>query len=631
LAKVKIGLFVKFFISVSLLIAATSMVLSYFIISYEVATITENLKKRGVVMASTLAYDSEYGVLVGNAGIIKEGIQRIEVEEDVLYAVVYDKGGRVLAATDGIEGAPGTVEAAASSARETLIQLYQSTALGEIVYDIALPIKVAREERMREEIGFPSEAKGYVETIGVVRIGISLSAMNRAVADLTELIRNITAGVIIFGILVTALLVGIITRPLRRLLSGMEGVAKGELNPVDVRTSDEIGEVARTFNKMVEELSKYRRQTEGYSRSLEVKVSETQKTADELKTYSENMIAAMAEGLVAVDTEGTIKMVNRALEELTGYIEGELVGERFIQKLFSGKDRERAIEAMDRARRSGILKEFDLLLNSKDGKEVPVSFNAAGVKDYEGGPQGMVIILHDMTKEREADRLKSEFISTISHELRTPLTSIQGFVSLILQGKVGDVAPKQAEFLKIVQTQGTHLGRLIKNLLDFSRFVTGRMQVEKQRISMKDVIDEVTLAMAALFDEKGMKLEVNLDKNLPEISADAEKIGMVVSNILGNALKFTDRGGTVRISVARSDENVKVEIADTGIGIAKENLDKVFERFFQVDSSLTRKVGGAGIGLAVAREIVLAHGGKIKAESEGLGRGSKFTFLLPIG
>lgn len=253
------------------------------------------------------------------------------------------------------------------------------------------------------------------------------------------------------------------------------------------------------------------------------------------------------------------------------------------------------------------------------------------MKDSSGEFKRMVIILHDMSKEKEADKVKSEFISTITHELRTPLTSIEGFVSLILARKVGDIPPKQEEFLNIVQAQSKNLKKMIQNLLEFSRFVTGKMKMEKSVTLVKDVLEGVLIGTKPQIEKKKLDLSLNINEQIPDVMADSEKLAMVISNIIGNAIKFSHEGGKLTIKMAKDGKNLLFSVSDTGLGLSKENLEKIFERFYQVDSSLTRKVGGAGVGLAVAKEIVEAHGGRIWAESAGKGKGVTVSFTLPIG
>jgi len=634
--RVRIGLFPKFFISISLLLVITTTVLSYFLISDQVSMMTQRLKDRAISLASSLAYDSEYGVLIGNRKVLDEALSRVVSEKEVAYAVIHDRSGAVIAESEDKMGIPipsairRTFEAAAIAAKAPLVQTYKTDVLEEPIYDVAVPISTMREERSGEEIGFAPESGKYLEKIGTVRIGISLDETNKAIQELIDLAHRVTAVVIVLGVLFTALLVGIITGPLRDLLSGMQKISEGELNPVQVKSSDEIGVLAGAFNEMVAELSQFRKQAEGFRKNLEYKVTERTREAEELKSYSENVIATMAEGLVTVDFDGNITLVNRAIERLSGFSREELIGQRFVARLFPGKDREKAIEAMEKARGQVILRDVDLNLDRADGKEIPVSMSAALLRDPGSKSTGMVIILHDMSKEREAERLKSEFISTISHELRTPLTSIEGFVSIILGGKSGEVPKKQEEFLKIVQAQSKHLERLIKNLLDFSRFTSGKMEIEKKPMSLNDVMDEILSVMSAQLLEKKFKVELDIEKNLPKISGDSEKLGMVFSNILGNAIKFGSGEGRIKISAKLEKDNILVSITDNGIGIAKENIDKLFQMFYQVDSTLTRKVGGAGIGLAVSKEIVQAHGGNIWVESPGPGKGSTFYFTLPV-
>jgi NtrC-family two-component system sensor histidine kinase KinB len=631
------GLFLKFFLSISLLIMLSSSLLSYFMIRHEISRIRSDMIEYGRTLVGELARDSEYGVTINNRKILGDILETMMASKNVIYAIVEDKAGSVLAYSEGASGMPipkaivATLEAAAAGAQTLLVQSYTSDIFNEPILDFAVPITSMSEDRRREEIGFSPEPGKLRSKIGVARVAMSLAQMNGTIQSLIQMAQLITLGVVLLGMFVTAILVGIITRPLRQLMDRMKRVSAGELTPIEITSGGEIGMLAGAFNQMVRDLKKYRTELEGYHKSLQTKVYDREREAHELKTYSENIIATMAEGLVVLDPEGKIEMVNNALKGLSGMEEDELLGKRFVQTLFPGKGREAAIDALETARRKGIMRDLDLNLNSKDGKEVPVNLNAAILRDAYDKPIGMVVILHDMTKEREADKMKTEFISTISHELRTPLTSIEGFVSLILAKKVGEIEPKQEEFLKIVQSQSKHLRELIQNLLDFSRLATGKVRFNSTSLAVDSIVSEIINVTKPQIDSKGLHLEVDIEKDLPKVAADAEKVQMAFSNILGNSIKFTEKGGKIKVSVSRKDGDILVSVSDNGMGIAKENLDTIFQRFFQIDSSLTRKIGGAGIGLSVAKEAVESHGGRIWAESEGVGFGATLKFTLPMG
>ncbi|MBU1617769.1 MAG: HAMP domain-containing histidine kinase [Candidatus Margulisbacteria bacterium] len=237
----------------------------------------------------------------------------------------------------------------------------------------------------------------------------------------------------------------------------------------------------------------------------------------------------------------------------------------------------------------------------------------------------------DIKKLREVDQIKTEFLSMISHELRTPLTLIKGYVSLLLAGKIGPLSSEQMKTVNIVARQGEHLQTMIESILDISRLEIGKpIPLIKAPMSIKLTLERTIEAIKLQADEKKIELAADISGFLPTIIGDETKIKRLFINILGNALKFTPEGGKITVNAFVDDSQVKVEVIDNGIGISQENLGKLFEKFFQADSSITRTAGGMGMGLAIAKELVELHGGKIKAESAGPGKGSKFTFSLPI-
>ncbi|MFH1347097.1 MAG: ATP-binding protein [Candidatus Margulisiibacteriota bacterium] len=240
-------------------------------------------------------------------------------------------------------------------------------------------------------------------------------------------------------------------------------------------------------------------------------------------------------------------------------------------------------------------------------------------------------ISRDMYELKKVDRMKTEFLAIISHELRTPLTPIKGYLSLLERGVQGDLSDKQKETINKINIQATHLEHLINSVLDISRIESGRkFEIEREPLSITEELNHTAEGMRTEFEKKEIKFDAILASNLPTISGDGAKIGRLITIILSNAVKFTPKHGTVKLEAQASDKEVTVKTSDTGTGLAKDQLEKIFDKFYQVDSSYTREQGGIGMGLTIAKEIVKAHGGKIWAESEGLGHGSTFIFTLPI-
>jgi signal transduction histidine kinase len=233
---------------------------------------------------------------------------------------------------------------------------------------------------------------------------------------------------------------------------------------------------------------------------------------------------------------------------------------------------------------------------------------------------------------RKIDEMKSEFVSVASHELRTPLTAIKSSIQLILKRKTGAINEEQVKFLSMAERNINRLTSILDNLLNISKIESGKIEMSFTELGLKGVIDFVVSSLKPQADIKSVDLRSETDEDLPMVYGDREKIEQILTNLVGNAIKFTPEGGKVLISAKPYEEDghmVAVSVKDTGIGIPAGQLDKVFEKFYQVEGSLHRSVSGTGLGLAITKGLVEAHQGKIWVESE-VGKGSAFTFTLPL-
>jgi signal transduction histidine kinase len=230
---------------------------------------------------------------------------------------------------------------------------------------------------------------------------------------------------------------------------------------------------------------------------------------------------------------------------------------------------------------------------------------------------------------RELDRMKSEFVAVVSHEVRTPLTAIQGSLELVLDDRYFQMADKMRELLSICQTNVEKLRTLINEILDFSKLEANRLSLTFLPIDVVEVAREVVTSMESIAEPKSIRLRLEAADALPVIQADRMRVGQVITNLLGNALKFTPDGGKVDVLLeGHPDGGIVCVVADTGPGIASHHMGKLFQKFQQLDSSMTRKQGGTGLGLVISKGLVEGHGGKIWVESE-VGVGSRFCFILP--
>jgi two-component system sensor histidine kinase BaeS len=226
----------------------------------------------------------------------------------------------------------------------------------------------------------------------------------------------------------------------------------------------------------------------------------------------------------------------------------------------------------------------------------------------------------------QVENTRRELIGNVAHEMRTPLAAIKGSMEGLMDG----VLPADAATFQQIYHEADRLQRLVSDLQELSRVEARAFRLNLQPTRVRDLVDATVTRLGRQFEEKGVRLETDIPGGLPPVRADADRIGQVLLNVVGNALQYTPPGGQVRIVVCRQDDQIHISVRDTGLGIAPEHLQLVFTRFYRVDSSRARVGGGSGIGLTIAKHLVEAHGGRIWAESAGLGKGSTFTFTLPV-
>jgi signal transduction histidine kinase len=250
------------------------------------------------------------------------------------------------------------------------------------------------------------------------------------------------------------------------------------------------------------------------------------------------------------------------------------------------------------------------------------------VYDNENQLYGVLTILQDVTQFKELDRMKSDFIATLSHEFRTPLTSINMSVDILNQELLGPLNDRQKELINATKEDVQRLTKLARELLQLSKLESGKLHFKNEELNVRSLIEFTTKPLQIQFQEKNVRLVSEIPADLSPLIADEQQLSWVITNLLTNALKYTGAGGTVTIRVKETAGAMVFEVEDTGQGIASEHLASIFDKFVQVKSASVSTPGSVGLGLAIAKEIVEAYGGRIWAESE-VGRGSKFSFVLP--
>jgi signal transduction histidine kinase len=249
-----------------------------------------------------------------------------------------------------------------------------------------------------------------------------------------------------------------------------------------------------------------------------------------------------------------------------------------------------------------------------------------------GGAPGLVAVVRDMSREAEVERLKNEFISTVSHELRTPITSIKGFTDLLFLGMAGDVTDTQRGFLEIIKSNVDRLTALVNDILDISRIETGRMQLTIEPLDLGELITQVLTSFQTQIQDKQLSLSWQEPAGLPRALGDEARVTQVLANLVANACSYTLAGGQVTVSLApstRAPGCLQVDVADTGIGIAPDDLGRIFDRFYRADHPLVQEAPGTGLGLPIVKMFVEMLGGRVWVDSE-LEVGSTFYFTLPV-
>ncbi len=355
------------------------------------------------------------------------------------------------------------------------------------------------------------------------------------------------------------------------------------------------------------------------------------RTTLEDKSKIETIINTLTDGLLVINRDARLLMANPSVVGILG-LPDDPKGIP-LEKVFTGGStrlefREMPFEeALRTVLREGRYVKNELLAGN--GHEEVYQVLWVPLRDVDGTVSGAVILLHDVTDFVELDRMKSNFISIVSHELKTPLTSIRGFVRLLETGRVGPVNEKQRHYLDIVLEQTDSLTQLIEDLLDLSRIEAGIIEVRREKVNVQKVISGVLDRLENLAKEKGVRVRVCVPEDLPPVAGDADRLAQVFTNLIHNAIKFTPSGGEVKLEAAADGEECLLKVSDTGIGISPQDLPRVFDKFYQADSSSTREQSGTGLGLSISRELVAAHGGKMWVESSR-GRGATFSFTLPL-
>lgn len=341
------------------------------------------------------------------------------------------------------------------------------------------------------------------------------------------------------------------------------------------------------------------------------------------------VLSHIASGVIVIDRAGRVVLVNAAAERLFGLAEADMVG-RWHWELGHHYG---LASLVDETIEFGVQQKREVQLLKP--QELTLEANITPILQSSGAISGAVMLLHDVSEWRRLERMRSDFVANVSHELRTPITALKGFAETLLDGALDD-RDTAREFVRIIKDEADRLERLVEDLLDLSRIEAKQSALSLSAVPVRRVFQQIADVFAARAAEFGVELLLG-DDGGPEpdaspgivVWADDDRLKQVLINLINNALQFTPSGGRIELSAHTQADRVVITVADTGVGIPASDIGRVFERFYRVDKTRSRRSGGTGLGLSIVKHLVEAHGGHVGVQSE-VGKGSQFFFDLPL-
>ncbi|MBQ9134083.1 MAG: HAMP domain-containing protein [Clostridia bacterium] len=435
------------------------------------------------------------------------------------------------------------------------------------------------------------------------------------IRDTQEELQEVTW--MLFSIILQALLVGLviafilsfflaraISLPLSKLTEGVQRVAKGNFaEKINVQSNDEIGVLTENFNRM--------------SSMIEENLDEISGERENLAT----VLSCLKDAVITFGDDGKPLQINDAAKKLFSAADLDGLSLDYIFSLLHYEKSDIDIDLDDAANVPAV---------QYNGRVYELYFGNIRYRNAEKMREGIIVVIHDVTQSYELDRSRREFVANASHELRTPLTTIK----MVLESLAGDETITANEmtksFLSMAETESSRMEALIKNLLTLSQLDSRTMQLNIKPINITDSLTSIAKTLAYTAEKKGQTLAFDGVYAPMTVNGDKIRLEQIIINIVSNAIKYTGEGGKIRLRLRDAGENVEIIVADTGMGIPKEDLPRLFERFYRVEKARSSDKGGTGLGLAIAKEFALAHGGDIHVASE-LGKGTVFTIVLPKG
>lgn len=444
--------------------------------------------------------------------------------------------------------------------------------------------------------------KSENETIGAIYIEASMEEIYEQMRQINQILMTGTIIALTITAALGILLARTITRPILDMRKQAQVLGKGDFSrKVHVYGKDEIGQLAITFNELTTKLKDANATTEAEKRKLS------------------SVLSHMTDGVIASDEAGKVILVNRQGERLLNVFQSDILGTPIVELLRISETF--TLEDL-------IVHRDPLLLDfGSNEKEFLLEASFSVIQKGEGAFSGLITVLHDVTEQEKIEQERREFVANVSHELRTPLTSMKSYLEALEDGALHDptIAPK---FLNVAQTETERMIRLVNDLLQLSKMDSKDYRLNFETIDITKLLNSIIERYELVSDREKIIFQTDISNQTIFATVDRDKLIQVLDNILSNAVKYSPEGGKIVVSLKESEKYFTISVSDEGVGIPKESLGQVFDRFYRVDKARSRKLGGTGLGLAIAKQIVVAHGGQIAIESEW-NVGTTLTLTLP--
>ncbi|CEE03288.1 Sensor histidine kinase YycG [Caldibacillus thermoamylovorans] len=585
--------FILFF--VLLILLAMEIIGVYFVRELE-KELTQNFKDSILNRVNLLTYNLEEEFLKE-----RDSEESLQFEDDVKKLLidnkssdieemrVYDKDLRVIATSD-----PGSQDKVGQ--RTTDIVVTRTFVTEEMIEKMSID-KSTNERKWLLYV--PIKVDNEIE--GILFIEGKIERVFEQIQVINQVLINGTIIALVFTAIVAVIIAQTITRPITDMKKQAQAMARGNYSrKVKVYGHDEIGQLAITFN------------------NLSKKLQDEQAKTDSEKRKLSSILKFMTDGVISTDRKGRIILINEAAEQMLNVTRETVISENIIDVLELGD--KYSLKDLTQEQNSVIL---DLSTNA-----VPliVRVNFSIIQKETGIMNGLIVVLHDITEQEKIERERREFVANVSHELRTPLTTMRSYLEALTDGAWmdKDIAP---QFLKVTQNETERMIRLVNDLLVLSKMDSKDYQLRKEWINFPKFLDHI-IDRFEMAKEKNVHFSRDYLNEPILVEIDQDKITQVLDNIISNALKYSPSGGTITVKMVVFHDSLEVKISDQGVGIPKQNLHRIFDRFYRVDKARARHIGGTGLGLAIAKEMVEAHNGHIWATSIE-GKGTTIHFTLP--